>query len=164
MFDLLIKSIYDVNGVNVPSFTKLMLCLGLAMVYGTVISLVHIRFQRASKGMALALVFIPFAVASIAFLVNSNLGMGVAVLGTFSLVRFRSAQGSASEITALLMSTAIGLACGGGYVFIAALLTILFATVLILLYCTGFAKKTASRHDLRILIPESLNFNGVFDE
>lgn len=164
MFDLLMKSIYEVNGVNVPTFPKLMLCLVLAMVYGTAISLLHIRFHRASKGMALALVFIPFAVASIAFLVNSNLGMGVAVLGTFSLVRFRSAQGSASEITALLMATAIGLSCGGGFVFIGALLTVLFCLVLLVLYLTGFAQKSTSRHDLRILLPESLNFTGLFDD
>ena len=54
--------------------------------------------------------------------------------------------------------------CGGGFVFIGALLTVLFCLVLLVLYLTGFAQKSTSRHDLRILLPESLNFTGLFDD
>ena len=47
-------------------------------------------------------------------LVNGNLGAGVAVAGAFSLVRFRSAPGSARDITAIFLAMAVGLCCGMG--------------------------------------------------
>lgn len=48
-------------------------------------------------------------------LVNGNLGAGVAVAGAFSLVRFRSAPGSARDITAIFLAMTVGLCCGMGY-------------------------------------------------
>ena len=53
-------------------------------------------------------------------LVNGNIGAGVAVAGAFSLVRFRSAPGSAKEIGSIFLAMAVGLATGMGYVFLAA--------------------------------------------
>ena len=40
---------------------------------------------------------------------------GVAIGGAFSLIRFRSAQGSAEEITAILIAMGAGIAFGMGY-------------------------------------------------
>ena len=48
-------------------------------------------------------------------LVNGNLGAGVAVAGAFSLVRFRSAPGSARDIMAIFLAMTVGLCCGMGY-------------------------------------------------
>ena len=42
-------------------------------------------------------------------MVNGNIGTGVAVAGAFSLVRFRSAPGSAKEIAAIFLAMASGL-------------------------------------------------------
>lgn len=47
-------------------------------------------------------------------LVNGNLGAGVAVAGAFSLVRFRSAPGSARDIMAIFLAMTVGLCCGMG--------------------------------------------------
>ena len=47
-------------------------------------------------------------------LVNGNLGAGVAVAGVFSLVRFRSAPGSARDIMAIFLAMTVGLCCGIG--------------------------------------------------
>ena len=42
-------------------------------------------------------------------LVNGNLGTGVAIAGAFGLVRFRSAPGTAREISGVFLSMALGL-------------------------------------------------------
>lgn len=52
-------------------------------------------------------------------LVNGNLGTGVAIAGAFGLVRFRSAPGTAREISGVFLSMALGLATGMGYVGLA---------------------------------------------
>ena len=58
-------------------------------------------------------------------MVNGNVGAGVAVAGAFSLVRFRSAAGTAIEIAVIFLAMAAGLVCGMGYLAYAALFTLI---------------------------------------
>ena len=66
-------------------------------------------------------------------LVNGNLGAGVAVAGAFGLVRFRSAPGTAREISGVFLSMALGLATGMGYVGLAVVAFVILAAALALL-------------------------------
>ena len=147
------------------TFPKMALCFGVALLMGLLISFVCAKCAtRCSRGFCTSLVIIPSAICAIILLVSGNLGMGIAVLGTFSLVRFRSAQGSAHEITSILISVAVGLACGAGYLFIAVFVAVLLCAVMVVLHLCGYAKAVADRHDLRITVPESMNYYGIFDE
>ena len=99
-------------------------------------------------------------------LVNGNLGTGVAVMGAFSLVRFRSAPGTAKEIASIFMAMAVGLATGTGYIGFAVLFTLIMCAALLLFTLTRFGepKRHFSERELRITIPESLDYTGVFDD
>ena len=103
-------------------------------------------------------------VYNVVYLVNGNLGAGVAVMGAFSLVRFRSAAGSAREIAAIFLAMAIGLCTGMGYIGIAAILLAVYAAVSLTLNAMRFGEKRRPAQILRITIPESLDYDGVFDE
>lgn len=103
-------------------------------------------------------------VALVIIMVNGNLGTGVAVMGAFSLVRFRSVPGRGKEITALFLAMAIGLATGTGFLFTAVL-----ATLGLLLVSFGFQKLVLGKEDdnerlLSITIPENLNYDEVFTD
>ncbi len=65
-------------------------------------------------------------------MVNGNVGAGLAVAGTFALVRFRSAQGTAREIVGLFLSMSIGLVCGMGYIYVAILYFVIMAAFVLL--------------------------------
>lgn len=95
-------------------------------------------------------------------MVNGNLGTGIAVLGVFSLVRFRSQPGNSREILAVMLSMAIGLATGTGYVTFAVFATIIICVVWLILFSTPFGK--SNYKELRITIPENLDYEGIFDE
>ena len=136
----LLDSIFIQNSLNNPTFPTFLIAILVAMVLGLVISLVNKTCTNSSRGFSISLIIIPAAVASIIFVVNGNLGMSVAVLGAFSLVRFRSAQGSAFEITSLLVATAVGIACGAGYVYIAATLAALMCGGIFCAWRFGYAK------------------------
>jgi len=97
-------------------------------------------------------------------LVNGNLGAGIAVAGAFSLVRFRSAQGSAKEICAIFIAMAIGLACGMGYLAIAALFAVLACAAAFLLDRLRFGEPRRQERELRITVPEGMDYAGAFDE
>lgn len=162
----MLESIY-LNELNVQevTFPKMALCFGVALLLGLLISLVCAKCaERCSRGFTTSLVIIPAAVCAIILLVSGNLGMSIAVLGTFSLVRFRSAQGTAHEITSILVEVAVGLACGAGYLLIAVFVAVLLSAVMVALRLSGYARCVSDRHDLRITVPESMNYHGIFDE
>jgi len=162
----MLKSVY-LNELNVQeiTFPKMALCFGVALLLGLLISFVCAKCApRCSRGFCTSLVIIPAAVCAVILLVSGNLGMSVAVLGTFSLVRFRSAQGSAHEITSILICVAVGLACGAGYLFVAAFVGVILSAAMVVLYLSGYARAVSDRHDLRITVSESMDYHGIFDE
>lgn len=97
-------------------------------------------------------------------LVNGNLGTGVAVMGAFSLVRFRSVPGSAREICSLFLAMALGLATGMGYIGIAVFLAVVLNLVQVLLVLSKFGEGVSEEKELKITIPESLDYTGIFDD
>ena len=112
----------------------------------------------------MTLALLPAIVQVVIMLVNGNLGAGVAVAGAFSLVRFRSAPGTAREITALFLAMALGLATGMGYVVLAALFFAIAALAIWGLTALGFGRPAAAQRVLKITIPENLDYDGLFDD
>ena len=79
-----------------------------ALAAGVVYSWIMSFRVRSTKRFFIVNALIPFMVAAVITFVNGNIGAGVAIGGAFSLIRFRSAQGSADEIAALLVSMGSG--------------------------------------------------------
>lgn len=84
--------------------------------------------------------------------------------GAFALVRFRSVPGSAKDIAIVFFAMASGLACGLGYVTFACVFVVIMIVILILLTVFNFAQPHTDIKQLRITIPESLNYSDVFDD
>ena len=99
-------------------------------------------------------------------MVSGSLGAGVAVAGTFSLVRFRSVPGTAREICAIFLAMAVGLACGMGYPAFAALFTVIMCAASLIYARVDFgeSRRLALERTLQITVPEDLNYTGAFDD
>nr|WP_283244196.1 DUF4956 domain-containing protein [Luoshenia tenuis] len=145
------------------SITNALICTGAALVCGLIIALVYMIHSTYTKSFVISLVLLPALIGVIIMMVNGNLGTSVAVLGAFSLVRFRSVPGSSKEITSIVFAMAVGLATGMGYVTFAGLITVLVSVVLFLLSRTPFGE-TRSARELRVLIPEDLDYTAVFED
>ena len=136
---------------------------GTALVLGFISALVYMFKSYCSKSFAVTLTIIPAIVAMLIMMVNGlATGAGIAVLGVFSLVRFRSQPGTSREILAIMLSMAIGLACGGGYITFAAFATVIVCAVWLLLFSTPFGN--TAKKELKIEIPENLDYEGLFDD
>lgn len=146
------------------TLSSLLLCFGAAMVLGVLTALVFRAGSKTSSSFFLTLSLLPLMIAVIIMLVNGNVGAGVAVAGAFALVRFRSVPGTAREIAAIFCCMAEGLAVGMGYVGVAAILFVCVAALTLALTFTGFGKPAASQKQLKITIPESLDYNALFDD
>ena len=142
------------------------ICLATALVLGAGISLTFMFRSNTTKSFAATLALLPAIVSVIILMVNGNLGAGVAVAGTFSLVRFRSAPGTAREIGAIFLSMAVGLACGMGYIAFGVIFAVILCAADLFYNSVGFGDTKKGRTDrtLRILIPEDLEYNGMFDD
>lgn len=140
-----------------------LLCMGTALVLGAVLALLYHLTARSTRSFTVTLALLPAVVCVVILMVNGNLGTGVAVAGAFSLVRFRSAPGTAREIGAIFLAMATGLAAGMGYLGYAALFTVIIGIVL---FVYEKIAQTASRRTcdkiLRITIPENLDYGDVF--
>ena len=155
------NSIFTNGGVTTTIVITVMIA---AILMGCMISLYYAKQNRTTRSFAYTLAFLPLITATIIMVVNGNLGAGIAVAGSFSLIRFRSIQGSGQEILAVFLSAAIGLCLGAGYITAALLLMVLFIlSHLILTFCK-FGSSAERLRELKISIPESLDYEELFDD
>lgn len=157
MLDGIFASLYTTS-VTAPAFLAVCL-LSVGLGYG--IALTYRKISGEGGTMFSALTVLPFLVQLVILLVNGNLGAGVAVAGAFSLVRFRSAPGSARDITVIFLSMTVGLCCGMGY-WAPAVLAALVTCGLLLLQKKPQADPC--ERELRVTIPENLDYNDLFSD
>jgi len=157
----MLNSIFHAGAFDIQA-TATALAAGLLL--GLVISVIyHITSEDPGK-FAAVIAAMPLLVTAVIMIVNGNLGTSVAVLGAFGLVRFRSAAGTAWEIVFLFFSMAVGLAVGMGFISLAVIITLLVGMLLLLLDRTGYGRGVSGQRELKITIPEDLNYSGLFDD
>ena len=139
-------------------------CTAASLVLGIVIAVIYMYRNTYTKGFVVTLALMPAIVQMVIMLVNGNLGTGVAVMGAFSLVRFRSVPGTAREISSIFLAMAVGLATGMGYIGIAALFVVVIGAADTIFTVSRFGEKQTRERALRITIPESLDYTEVFDD
>ncbi len=158
MFD----SIY--SGAITP--TQFFIMAGVALAAGFLYAWLMSFRVRSTKRFFIVTALIPFVVAAVITFVNGNIGAGVAIGGAFSLIRFRSAPGSADEIAAILAAMGAGIAFGMGYIAYGVVILLCLAVLFLLISFVPLFEHQgmAAEQLLKITIPETLAYNGTFDE
>ena len=158
------SSIFDATTsvISVPNF---LICMACSLVAGIILALGYVFRSRYTKSFVLTLALLPVVVCVVIMMVNGNIGAGVAVAGAFSLVRFRSAPGTAKDITMLFLAMGAGLLTGMGYLAYGILFAVIMCILMIVLNLIGFGSRaTAKYRTMRISVPEDLNYSGMFDD
>ena len=161
MFDSMLNSIFSSGQITGTAF---LVTLGLALLLGIGTALLCMYKNKYSQSFAVTLAMLPATVAVVIMLVNGNIGAGVAVAGGFSLVRFRSAAGTAREIGMIFLAMTLGLALGMGYVGLAVCFFLVMAVFTAVLTTVDFGGRKDGERTLKISIPESLDYEGLFDD
>lgn len=142
-----------------------LICLFAALLFGLVIAVVYmLSTKQYTKNFIVTLALLPVLVEVVILMTSGSLGTAVAVLGTFSLIRFRSAPGTSIEIAGIFFAMAVGLACGMGQIAFAALVTAIVSCLFVVLNRSRFGERKAERKTLKITIPEDLDYAGIFDD
>lgn len=166
MLDAALTSIFGtadslVAGVSAVDFLS---CCLASIVLGAAVACIYMFRHTYSKNFVVTLALLPLIVQMVITLVNGNLGAGIAVMGVFNLVRFRSIPGSAKDIGSVFLAMAIGLATGMGFIVLAVVFIIIVAIVNVGYVLSPFGKQKEPEKTLKITIPEDLEYDGVFDE
>ena len=146
-------------------YTSMFFCTVTSLALGLVIALCYMYCsEKKSKSFIVTLAALPILVQAVIMMVNGNLGTGVAIMGAFSLIRFRSVAGSAREIGAVFFAMTVGLATGMGYLGFAGIITAVVCALFVVLTKVGFGGSNTTDKHLKITIPENLNYSGMFDD
>ena len=155
---------YDIFTDTAVDPVMMMLAIGVSLLLGLVVAKVYQFKTVYSKSFVMSLALLPTLIAIVIFLVNGSLGAGVAVMGAFSLIRFRSAPGGAKELVSIFLVMTIGIAIGMGYLVFATVFTLIMSLVMLLLEVVNFGQMKHSMRQLTIVIPESLDYESIFDD
>lgn len=147
------------EGLNLTTY---LISAAAALMCGALVAFASSVRSNVTKSFFITLVLLPFAVQTVILMVNGSVGTGIAVAGAFSLVRFRSLPAKARDIIAIFLSMTGGLACAAGYVGIGILFTVIACAFLVLL--SNIKMRSDKAQQLRITIPENINFVGAFDD
>ena len=143
---------------------QFMECTLASIVLGVFCAIIYMYRNRYNKSFVVTLALMPLIVQLVIMLVNGNLGAGVAVMGAFSLVRFRSIPGTAKDIGCIFCAMAVGLATGMGYLAAALVFLVCFSIVNVILNMSKFGERNQGEKQLKITIPENLDYMGIFDD
>lgn len=160
----MLNSILSGNGTDAVSTQQFLLCLCASLMLGFAIACLHTYRNHYSKNFLLTLILLPAIVQSVIMVVNGNLGAGVAVMGAFSLVRFRSVPGDSREIASIFLAMAVGLSIGMGYIGMAAILVLMLGMTEIFFITVSIGQNGNKSRELKVTIAENLDYMGIFDD
>lgn len=160
----MLHDVFTTGAVAMNGIGSLVIGTLLALALGACCAGIHMYHNTTSKQFAITLALLPVIVAMVILTVNGNLGTGVAVAGAFSLVRFRSVPGNAKDICSIFLAMAVGLAVGTGYFLVACLLVASVGIMNLVYENSTWGESKKAERELRITIPETLDYTGLFDD
>ena len=162
MLNQLFNSIYSSAEVKINPLA-LIFSMITSLILGIVLAKVYKRQTIYTKEFVITLSLLPAIISIIIFLVNGNLGTSVAVAGTFSLIRFRSAAGGSKELLAVFMATAIGITTGMGFVALAVVFTLSISFVWLIFEKMNFTSVSQTRRYVEMKVPANVDYELLFE-
>ncbi len=153
-----------VNVNSTITFSQFSEMLFGSLILGLILAVAYKFQSTSSRDFVITLSLLPTIIAFVIFLVNGSLGTSIAVAGTFSLIRFRSATGSSKEMLAVLLAMTIGLSIGLGYLTIAIVLTLVILIMMLILQTLNLGKIQENRRHILLTIPIDYSYDGIFEK
>ena len=157
------NSLFDTAATGLDIKTAL-ICAGASLLLGLAIAITHMKTSQTTKGFLITLAVLPLLVMAVMIMINGNLGTSIAILGAFSLIRFRSIQGHAKDLLSVFFAMMIGLALGMGHLLFAAVITAIGIIAIVFFSYTHILEPNSQARVLKVVIPEDLDYDDVFAE
>lgn len=149
------------------TLTNTLIILVVSIILGLIISISYMKTSKeeaVTSGFAITLIMLPAIISIIILLVGNNVARAFSLAGAFSIIRFRSEPKDPKDISYIFFTLAVGLSAGMGYIVYAILFTIILCLIMFILKFINYAESDKSCLELRITIPENLNYENIFDD
>ena len=164
----MLSTIFNSSTINTTlTLVNAVMTIVVATVLGGLISYTYMKTVNKngySQSFSLTLVLVPAVIGVMILLIGSNIARAFSLAGAFSIIRFRSTPGDPRDISYVLFTMAAGLACGVGFYGYAVFFTIVLCLIMWILNLFNFGAQKSPSRLLKIVIPEDLDFEGVFDD
>ena len=167
------NSLFNLLNDKMDKVIIALIIIAIAFVISCVFTFLVSLKLRGTKSFFITSAIMPMIVAAVVSMVSiflDSASSGAVRIATIAvalgLIRFRSQNAKAEELLLLFAGIATGLICGLGYVVMAAILALVIAGLYLLLSSSKlFSNKRFSEEKLlKITIPETLEYNDVFDD
>lgn len=139
----------------------------VSFVLQLLISFVYIKTHRGknySQSFVETIVILGVVISVIIIAIGNNVARAFSLGGALSIIRFRSSMRDPKDIAFIFFAMATGLVCGGKLFLPAITFTVVVCGIIMLLYRINFGLNKSVIKTLRISIPESMNYDGLFDD
>ncbi len=164
MIDSLLNFTISTGTLN---FQSLISSLILSLLLGLIICWSYRKGHQSgtpSNNFSLTLILLPAVVAAIIILVGTNIASAFSLAGAFSIIRFRSAPGDPKDILYVLLTMAVGLASGMGFLAYAVIIALLLSSIMLILQISPLSKERDQAKLLKITIPENVDYETAFKD
>lgn len=159
----MLNSIFSSSTSSIE-ISSILVCSITSIILGVLIALTHKQTSKYNKNFLVTISILPLLVETIIIMVNGNLGTSVAIMGAFSLVRFRSLPGTSKEILSVFFAMTVGLATGMGHLLFALIITVIGCLSLLIFSKVTLFDQNKNDKLLKITIPENLDYTEVFND
>jgi hypothetical protein len=139
------------------------LSLLLTLVVGWVYRFTH-RGVSYSQSFVHTLVILGVVASFLMLIIGSNVARAFTLVGTMSIIRFRTAVKETRDIAFVFMALAVGMACGTRFYLLGAFATVCLAGTVIMLSKFGMFQKVVRERILILRVPTSLDYEVTLGE
>ena len=158
------NSIFE-TGTSGLQISTALIAAGTALGLGLALAIAHkLTTRGATKGFLITLTILPLLTMAVMIMINGNLGTSIAILGAFSLIRFRSIRGSARNLLSIFFAMMIGLSCGMGHVLFGTIMTAIGILAMVIFNFLPLFEPDKKERVLKIVVPEDLDYTGIFKD
>lgn len=158
------NSIFDTSTAGLEISTAL-IAAAAALGMGFLLAIAHkLTTKCTTKGFLVTLVVLPLLTMAVMIMINGNLGTSIAILGAFSLIRFRSIRGSARNLLSIFFAMMIGLSCGMGHVLFGVVMTAIGVVAMAIFNFLPIFEPDKKERVLKIVVPEDLDYTDIFSD
>ena len=165
MFDSIFTEAAE-TGASTLTWQGICIAIGTALILGLIISGVYMATNKQgySQSFVLTVVILPLVITLIIMLVGSNVARAFSLAGAFSIIRFRTTMGSPKDVLYIFFTLAIGLALGMGCIEYGIVAAIFFCLIILVLSKLNYGVQKNSPKQLRVVLPENIDYNELFDD
>ena len=148
------------------TFGNVILIFGISVILAGVIALMYILTRRKTgyrPSFAATIILLAPVASLLMLIIGNSMARALSIGGGIAFIRFRTNFESPKDLTYIFMTFAVGIACGTGLIGLAVAADIVFVILMLLLPLLSKADANSNVMRLRIMIPEDLNYYGIFD-